>query len=76
MSDGLWSSLWSPAKHMLTLEQGGSKRLEAEGKTGLHCEIELLGRMGTESFPWVAVWASTKPQRSCPASVTLGRSTH
>lgn len=32
MSDGLWSSVWSPAKHMLTLEQGGSERLEAEAK--------------------------------------------
>lgn len=50
MSYGLWSSVWSPAKHMLTLEWGGSERLEAEGKTGLHCETELLGRMGTESF--------------------------
>lgn len=50
MSGGLWSSVWSPTKHMLTLEQGGSERLEAEGKTGLHCKIELLGRMGTGSF--------------------------
>lgn len=32
MSDGLWSSVWSPAKHMLTLEQEGSERLEAEAK--------------------------------------------
>lgn len=50
ISDGLWSSVWSPAKHMSTLEWGGSERLEAKVKTGLHCETELPGRMGTESF--------------------------